>query len=50
MDVLTGGMRFVSPVVKAFGQSSGQVATGEWNDKCLTGVKRGRPVSTGGSG
>lgn len=47
---LTGGMWFGLPASTEFRWLSGQVVTGLWNDKCLTGGKRGRPVSTGGEG
>lgn len=49
-DGLTGGMCWGLPAFTVFRELSGQVATGLWNDKCLTGGKRGRPVSTGGKG
>lgn len=45
----TEGILTGLPAFMAFWWLSGQVVTGPWNDKCLTGGKRGRSVSTGGS-
>lgn len=49
MDRFSEGILTALPVLAAFRWLSGQVVTGPWNDKCLTGGKKGRSVSTGGS-
>lgn len=49
-DVCVEGMCCGSPLSTVLMKLFGRAVTGLWNDKCLTGGKRGRPESTGGEG